>query len=51
MFKGRFYMYVIMKYLLCNMYIYKFIRVMDLWKCLELYGYIVCKIMLRRFRE
>lgn len=49
MFKGRFYMYVIMKYLLCNMY--KFIRVMELGKCLELYGYIVCKIMLRRFRE
>lgn len=49
MFKVDFICNMIMKYLLCN--IYKFIRVMELGKCLELYGYIVCKIMLRRFRE
>lgn len=51
MFKVDFICNMIMKYwyLLCN--INKFIRVMELGKCLELYGYIVCKIMLRRFRE
>lgn len=51
MFKVDFICNMIMKYLLCNIYWYKFFRVMELWKCLELYGYIVCKIMLRRFRE
>lgn len=47
--KGRFYMHVIMKYSLGN--IYKLTRAIDLWKRLELYGYIACKITLRRLRE
>lgn len=47
--KGRFYMHVIMKYSLCN--IYKLTRAMELGKRLELYGYIACKITLRRLRE
>lgn len=40
---------MIMKYSLCN--IYKLTRAMELGKCLELYGYIACKITLRILRE
>lgn len=37
--------------ILVMQYIYKLTRAMELGKCLELYGYIACKITLRRLRE
>lgn len=48
--KGRFYMQHDHEILVMQ-YIYKLTRAMELGKCPELYGYIACKITLRRLRE